>query len=244
MLRINNLSKTYTDNNKQTEALRNISLSVEKGEFIALVGPSGSGKTTLLKILAGLIKPTSGQALLNDKSIDCPSRSRGMVFQQFSLFPWLTVRENIAFGLGLAKKKDEEKIDSLLDSFGLKEFENSYPKSLSGGMQQRVAIARTLVVEPEVILMDEPFGSLDAQTRSKMQDFLARVYEKTQTTIVFVTHDIEEAVFLANKVYVLSNRPTTIKSEHTISFGRPREHSLKHSKEFFDMSVQIAKELE
>lgn len=248
MLEAKNIKKEYKHGKKTVKALKSISLSVEKGEFISLVGPSGCGKTTLLRIFAGLIEPTAGEVLFQGEPIYGASKSRGMVFQEFSLFPWLTVKENVSFGLSLddegISKADDKKINSLINGFGLREFKDTYPKNLSGGMQQRVAIARTLIVNPEIILMDEPFGSIDAQTRARMQEFLTGVYEQTHKTIVFVTHDIEEALFMSDKVYVMTKRPTTIKAEYQVPFDRPRKHELKHSEEFFKLKVKIAESLE
>ena len=214
MLEVKNLSKTYEANGRRTEAIDSLSLMVQDKQFVALVGPSGCGKTTFLKIAAGLLEPTSGEVLLDNKKIIGPGQDRGMIFQNFTLFPWLTVRENIGFGATLGKVAQEEKnkiVEHYLHNTGLKEFADFYPKDLSGGMQQRAAIGRTLANNPKVLLMDEPFGSLDAQTRSQMQEFLTKLWESDHKTIVFVTHDVNEAIFLADKVYVLSKRPMKIK---------------------------------
>lgn len=247
MLEIKNVSKTYTQNNQQVEAIRNLNLSIKEREFIALVGPSGCGKTTLLKITAGLIPATNGELVLDGKKILNPGKDRGLVFQQFTLFPWLTVRENISFGLDLQKldsKKKTEIVNHYLGVTGLKDFAEFYPKNLSGGMQQRVAIARTLANNPKILLMDEPFGSLDSQTRSQMQEFLTKLWEAEKHTILFITHDVQEAAFLADTVYVLSKRPMEIKNMFSVPFARPRVHSLKHTKEFFEFENKIAQELE
>ena len=232
MLELKKLSFSYIHNGKKISALQDIDFSIEKGDFVSIVGSSGAGKTTLLKLIAGLLQPTQGEILFNDKKITAPSRDRGLVFQQFSLFPWLTVKENVAFGLKLKNYFDKdwkEKTNQILTDFGLVNFAESYPKNLSGGMQQRVAIARTMVINPEIILMDEPFGSLDAQTRSKMQEFLAGVYEKTKKTIIFVTHDIEESIFLADRVLVVSNGGI---QEIVVDLPRPRKLSAKYSNDF------------
>lgn len=248
MLEIKGLSVTYNNEGKKiVSALEDISLNIKRGEFISLVASSGAGKTTLLKIIAGLLQPTHGEIFFHGEKITGPSKDRGLVFQQFSLFPWLTARENVAFGLKLSgnfQKNWKQKTDAILDDFGLLEFADSYPKSLSGGMQQRVAIARTIVTDPEIILMDEPFGSLDSQTRSKMQEFLVSVYEKTKKTIIFVTHDIAEAVFLSNKVYVLTSRPAKVKSVYEIPFSRPRLHVLKHADDFAKLVVKVTSDLD
>ncbi len=247
MLELNNVSKTYTQNSQQVEAVKNLNLSVKEREFIALVGPSGCGKTTLLKIIAGLVCASSGEIILDGKKILNPGKDRGLVFQQFTLFPWLTVRENISFGLDLQKldsKKKTEIVNHYLGVTGLQDFAEFYPKNLSGGMQQRVAIARTLANSPKILLMDEPFGSLDSQTRSQMQEFLTKLWESERHTILFITHDVGEAAFLADTVYVLSKRPMEIKNTFSVPFARPRIHTLKHTKEFFDFENRITRELE
>src|SRR3989338_2714016 len=214
MLELKEVSKVFNlKNGGVTDVLHDISLEIKEGEFVAVIGPSGSGKTTLLRIIAGLTSSSSGTLELDGKRISGTSRDRGMVFQNFSLFPWLTVAENIAFGLGLKKLTTEEAnaiVARYLLITGLTQFKNAYPHSLSGGMQQRAAIARTLANNPKVILLDEPFGSLDVQTRSQMQEFLAKVWEEEKKTSVMVTHDVEEALYLADKVIVLSTKPGKI----------------------------------
>ncbi len=247
MLEVKNLSKAYEVNGRRVEAINNLSLSVPDKQFVALVGPSGCGKTTFLKIAAGLLEPTSGEVLLDDKKIVGPGQDRGMIFQSFTLFPWLTVRENIGFGATLREGNREEKnkvVKHYLRVTGLTEFADFYPKDLSGGMQQRAAIGRTVANNPRVLLMDEPFGSLDAQTRSQMQEFLTQLWESDHKTIVFVTHDVSEAIFLADKIYVLSKRPMTIKKLYDVPFPRPRAHTIKHAQEFFEFASKVAKDLE
>jgi len=247
MLEIKNISKIYTDSCPQVEVIKNLNLSIRDREFVALVGPSGCGKSTLLKIVAGLSFATSGDVMLSNKNISGPGKDRGLVFQSFTLFPWLNVRENIAFGLGLQNitiKKRTEIVNHYLDVTGLNDFAEFYPKSLSGGMQQRVAIARTLANNPKILLMDEPFGSLDSQTRSQMQEFLTKLWESEHHTILFITHDVGEAAFLADTVYVLSKRPMEIKKSFKVPFSRPRVHALKRTKEFFEFENRIAQELE
>lgn len=247
MLEIQNISKLYKHKEHWIEAIKNVSLSIKEGEFVAFVGPSGCGKTTLLKIIAGLIEPSSGNIVLDNKNIDAPQKDLGVVFQGFTLFPWLNVEQNIAFGLDLQGLKEEQKfkiVDHYLKVTGLKDFAEFYPKDLSGGMQQRVAIARTLANNPKVLLMDEPFGALDSQTRSQMQQFLTSLWETEHKTVIFITHDVSEAVFLADTVYVLSNRPMEIKKVFKVPFLRPRTHELKQTKEFFDFTNQVAQELE
>lgn len=243
MLSVMSLSHAYRGQ-PETSTLNNISFQVKNGEFVALVGPSGCGKTTLLKCIAGLLSPTQGEIFLENERIARPNKHIGMVFQDFSLFPWLTVESNIGFGLSFTALPPEEKkrrIDRYLAITGLRKFSGSYPKVLSGGMKQRVAIARTLAASPRVILMDEPFGSLDALTRSSMQEFLLALWEKEHRTILFVTHDIEEALFLADRIIVLSSRPAAILKEIVIPFKRPRSHHIKHSKELFILRTKIAK---
>jgi NitT/TauT family transport system ATP-binding protein len=242
MLELKQLSKTYNDTGKKVVAFENISFNVNEGEFIALLGPSGCGKSTLLKILAGLTRPDSGKVLIDGKEVTAPGQERGIVFQSFNLFPWLSVKENIAFPLKLREqdaKTIEHTVLGYLKATGLENFSHVFPKNLSGGMQQRVAIARTLASDPKILLMDEPFGSLDSQTRSQMQEFLTELWQKNKKTIVFVTHDIREALFLADKIYVLSPRPMTIKQIVDVPFARPRNHNLKREKEFFEKEMEI-----
>lgn len=244
MLSIKSLSKVYEDT--EVVAIKDITIDVEEGEFAVLLGPSGCGKTTLLKCIAGIIKPTKGEVTLDDKNVVEPDKDIGMVFQDFSLFPWLTVRENIEFGLKIRDVSLKERnriVKHYLDVTELEEFADTYPKYLSGGMKQRVAIARTLANNPKVILMDEPFGALDNLTRSSMQEFLTNLWEKEHKTIIFVTHNIEEGIFLGDKVYVLTNRPASVKREYTIPFKRPRLHKLKSSPTFFSFRNRIAEVL-
>lgn len=243
MLELKNISKIYAHKNERVEVIRNFNLSVKDREFVALVGPSGCGKTTLLKIIAGLIFASGGSIVLDEEKILRAGKDRGLVPQSFTLFPWLTVEKNIAFGLSLKKPPEKKKariVSHYLDITGLKEFADFYPRNLSGGMQQRVAIARTLANEPEILLMDEPFGSLDAQTRQKMQEFLEKIWEREQKTVIFVTHDVEEAIFLADRVIVLSSQPMRIEKELQIAFSRPRKHELKFSEKFTALKKEIS----
>jgi NitT/TauT family transport system ATP-binding protein len=224
---IDSLSKSYLDEYRDStvEALRDVTFEVEKGEFVALLGPSGCGKTTVLNIIAGFIEPSSGQALLRGKPIRGPGPDRGVVFQSFALFPWKTVLGNITFGLkvrGVGKPERERTAREYIELVGLTGFEDRYPHELSGGMQQRVGVARVLANSPEVMLMDEPFASVDAQTRMKLQEDLTQIWEQHKPTIVFVTHDIEEAVFLADRVIVLSSRPGRIQKILDVRIPRPR----------------------
>lgn len=244
MLAVKKLSKSYENGLRIVEAIKNIDFTAKEGEFLVFVGPSGCGKTTLLKCIAGIIPTTEGEVLMQTKEILAPNKNIGMVFQDFSLFPWLTVRENIEFGLKIRAVEQTEKnriTNQYLDITELTEFSDAYPKSLSGGMKQRVAIARTLANDPKVILMDEPFGSLDNLTRSGMQEFLTQLWEKDHKTVIFVTHDIEEALFLGDKIFVLSKRPASIVKELVVPFKRPRTHELKTMREFFELKNKIAK---
>jgi NitT/TauT family transport system ATP-binding protein len=225
---VKDLSKTYVDEHRGEDvlALDRASFEVEDGEFIALLGPSGCGKTTVLNTVAGFIEPSSGEVRLNDEPIKGPGPDRGVVFQSFALFPWKTVLGNVAFGpkmAGIPRKEREKRAREYIELVGLEGFEDRYPHELSGGMQQRVGVARVLANHPKVMLMDEPFASVDAQTRMKLQEDLTRIWEERHTTIVFVTHDIEEAVFLADRVVVMSPRPGRIREILDVPLPRPRK---------------------
>jgi len=225
---IQNLSKTFKKGNQEVSALINIDMTVKDGEFVTILGPSGCGKTTLLRIIAGLETYTGGTVSLDGELITGPGPKRGMVFQEYSLFPWKTVLGNIMFGplmKGVSKKEAEEKAISYLELVGLSDFKNSYPYELSGGMKQRVAIARALANDPEIILMDEPFGALDAQTRNNLQNELLRIWQEEKRTIIFVTHSVDEAVFLSDRIVILSKRPGTIKKEIPIFIPLPRDRT-------------------
>jgi ABC-type nitrate/sulfonate/bicarbonate transport system ATPase subunit len=230
------VSKSYpSDSGEPFFAIRDVSLVVPDQQFVSLLGPSGSGKTTLLKIAAGLIQPSAGRILLNGCPITGPGRKCGFVPQAYTLFPWLTVERNIEFGLRLSPAsgpRRAEVVADMLNLVGLGRYRGFYPKALSGGMQQRVAIARTLAVDPEVLLMDEPFGALDSQTRSAMQENLLSVWAKKRKTVLFVTHDVEEAIFLSDVIYVSSKLPGPITDRLEIPFGRPRDYALKQTVEF------------
>ena len=215
-IEITGLSKVYQTKKNTFQALEDVSLYVKNEEFVSILGPSGCGKSTILRILAGLEDPTAGSIKVSGIEINGPSVKRGMVFQTYTLFPWLTVRENIEFGLklkGLNGKERKVISDKYLGLVGLETFANSYSKELSGGMKQRVAIARSLANNPEVLLMDEPFGALDAQTKQSMQQLLLEIWKKEKTTIVFITHDIDEALFLSQRIYVMEARPGRILEE-------------------------------
>ena len=224
------ISKTYfnVSNKEEIKAVNNISFNVEDGDFVSIIGPSGCGKTTLLRIISGLEQPSTGKIFLRGKEIERPYGQVGLIFQEYALFPWMTVIDNIDFGLEIKKvpkKKRKEMARFYLNKFNLDGFENEYPKELSGGMKQRVAIARTLINDPELLLMDEPFGSLDSQTRNSMQEFLLKVWQETKKTILFVSHNIDETVFLSQKVFGLSARPGRIKLLLEIDLPYPRERT-------------------
>jgi NitT/TauT family transport system ATP-binding protein len=224
---VQKVSKTYKSGKegKEVEALAGIDLEIKEGEFFSIVGPSGCGKSTLLYIIGGFIPPSDGTILVNGKEMTSPGVDRGIVFQEFALFPWKTVIQNILYGLEQRKMAKNERVkiaEKYIELTGLGGMENLYPKELSGGMKQRVAIARTLACDPEILLMDEPFGSLDAQTRVFMQDELLRIWDKTRKTVLFVTHSIEEAVHLSDRVAIFSHRPGKIKEILLIDIPRPR----------------------
>ncbi|HEX3586523.1 MAG TPA: ABC transporter ATP-binding protein [Candidatus Angelobacter sp.] len=241
----------FSPTGERIDALKDVNLEVEDafssagrdvGEFRVLLGPSGCGKSTLLRMIAGLDKPTSGQVLVNGEIVTHPGKDRGMVFQKYTSFPWLTVSDNIAYGMkinGVPEAQRKETVDRLLKSVGLTEFANVYPETLSGGMQQRVAIARTLALRPSVILMDEPFGALDAQTRSDMQQLLLQIWDETACTILFVTHDVEEAVYLADRIFIMSSHPGTIVEDVEVPFDRPRDLGLKEKNEFHELQHYV-----
>src|SRR5712671_4813068 len=234
----------FSPSGEKIEALKDVNLEVEDafspagrdiGEFRVLLRPSGCGKSTLLRMIAGLDRPTSGEVLVNGQPISAPGKDRGMVFQKYTSFPWLTVADNVAYGMkinGVPEAQRKETVDRLLQSVGLTEFANVYPEALSGGMQQRVAIARTLALRPSVILMDEPFGALDAQTRSDMQQLLLQIWDETACTILFVTHDVEEAIYLADRIFIMSSHPGTIVEDVHVPFERPRDLALKETSQF------------
>jgi len=240
-LHIHNVSKVYRSDGRDVMAINEIDLKIKNKEFATLLGPSGCGKSTLLRIVAGLIKPTRGAVRLDGDVISGPGQDRGMVFQSYTLFPWLTVRENVQFGLeisGTPKPKLKEIAQEFVEKVGLKGFELTYPKGLSGGMKQRVAIARALANNPAILLLDEPFGALDAQTRSLMQELLTQVWEELHKTILFVTHDVEEAIFLSDRVFVMTARPGRIKAEIDIPLERPRSYELKSTEAFLNLKRQ------
>ena len=247
-LSIEGVSRVFPGRNggASTRALEPVDLAVAANDFITVLGPSGCGKSTLLRIVAGLDTPSTGRVLLDKRAISGPGPDRGMVFQSYTLFPWLTVAENIAFGLDEKQTPADQRatiVASFIEKMGLKGFENHWPKQLSGGMQQRTAIARALANDPEILLLDEPFGALDNQTRGLMQELLLGIWEREQKTVMFVTHDIEEAIFLASRVIVMSARPGRIKADLKIELPHPRHYTLKTSPEFSSLKAAITEEI-
>ena len=235
---IKDVKKVYEGRNGPVVALNGANLEIQDNEFICVVGPSGCGKSTLLNILAGLLEPTSGEILVDGKPVEGTSVDRGVVFQQYALFPWLTVKKNVEFGLKLQKKSKEECEEiamKYIKMVGLEKFTNSYPKELSGGMKQRVAIARAYAVNPSLLLMDEPFGALDAQTRTQLQTELLKTWEEEKKTCFFITHDVEEAILLASRVVVMSARPGRIKEVIDIDIPYPRDQESKMLPRFTEL---------
>jgi len=224
------------------EAVSAVDLQVRPGEFVSLIGPSGCGKSTLLNIVAGFVEPTSGRVLVDGDPVRGPSSDRGVVFQQYSLFPWLSVRKNVEFGLkmkGIPASQRETQARTLLGLAGLLAFENHYPDQLSGGMKQRVGIVRALATSPQVLLMDEPFGALDAQTRTVMQEILTNMWQQFRISVLFVTHDIEESIFLSDRIYVMTARPGRIKAEIKVPLPRPRTPEMTYTPEFIALVQQL-----
>jgi ABC-type nitrate/sulfonate/bicarbonate transport system ATPase subunit len=249
---LHNVSRSFVSPaGERIQAIHDINFEVEDrfasdgedvGEFRVLLGPSGCGKSTILRLIAGLDRPDTGEILVSGEKVTGPGRDRGMVFQKYTSFPWLTVGENVEYGMkinGFAPEERARTVAHLIEAVGLSGFEKSYPDTLSGGMQQRVAIARTLALRPSVILMDEPFGALDAQTRGDMQELLLRIWGESASTILFVTHDIDEAIYLADHIYMLCSRPGTIMEDVPVPFGRPRDASMKQRPEFHELQQHV-----
>jgi NitT/TauT family transport system ATP-binding protein len=227
-IRIRGVNKTFRTAGGEVVALKSIDLDIAAGEFVCLLGPSGCGKSTLLNAIAGFVPPSTGTVEVSGRVVRAPGPDRGMVFQEYALFPWMTVARNIAFGLeikGTPRRDISAKVNELLDILGLTDFRERYPKELSGGMRQRVAIARVLALDPPIMLMDEPFGALDALTRRTLQDELLRIWGALGKTIVFVTHSIDEAIYLGSRVVVMTYRPGEIKRDTSITLPRPRDPS-------------------
>jgi len=241
-IEVRDLNISFHTRHAAVEAVRQVSLQVQPGEFVSLIGPSGCGKSTLLNAVAGFAEADSGAVLLDGVAVDGPGSDRGVVFQQYSLFPWLTVRKNVEFGLkmkGVSPAVRETQARTLLGLAGLLAFENHYPAQLSGGMKQRVGIVRALATSPQVMLMDEPFGALDSQTRAVMQEILTNMWQQLQLSVLFITHDIEEAIFLSEKVYVMTARPGRIKAEVPIPLPRPRTPEMTASPTFQALVRQL-----
>jgi NitT/TauT family transport system ATP-binding protein len=239
---VTDFSLSYDSLEGPVEAVCDASIRVDPGEFVSIIGPSGCGKSTLLNAVAGFLKPTRGQVAVDGEPVAGPSADRGMVFQQYSLFPWKTVRQNVEFGLkmkGIDASKRETSARTLLGLAGLLAFENQYPDRLSGGMKQRVGIIRALATGPKVLLLDEPFGSLDAQTRIIMQQILTNMWQHLKTSVLFVTHDIDEAIFLSDRVYCMTARPGRIKAEILVPLERPREQTMMMSSEFLALRRRL-----
>lgn len=225
---VSGVNKIFSGNGREVVALKEINLEIEKGEFVCLLGPSGCGKSTLLNAVAGFSLPTSGSITADGREITAPGPDRGMVFQEYALFPWMTVEENIGFGLeikGMGPAERKQRIAALLDMLGMADFASRFPKDLSGGMRQRVAIARVLALDSPIMLMDEPFGALDALTRRNLQDELLRIWSELKKTIIFVTHSIEEAIYLADRIIVMTYRPGTVKRDIRVDLPRVRDPS-------------------
>jgi NitT/TauT family transport system ATP-binding protein len=222
---IQHVSITYTRGQQTVQAVQDVTLTIHPGEFVALLGASGCGKSTLLNAVAGFLKPVQGQILVDGEPVTAPGVDRGMVFQHHALFPWKTVAENVAFGLkmrGVPSSKRQEQVRTFLHLVGLDSFAQAYPAQLSGGMQQRVGLARVLINQPRVMLMDEPFGALDAQSRVMMQELLLHLWHEVRTTVLFVTHDVDEAIFLADRIAIMRARPGQLQQELAVPLPRPR----------------------
>jgi NitT/TauT family transport system ATP-binding protein len=235
---VRDFALSYDSIDGPVAAVTKTEIYVKPGEFVSIVGPSGCGKSTLLNAVAGFLKPTQGAVTVDDEPVKGPGADRGMVFQQYSLFPWKTVRQNVEFGLKLkkmGKSNRERAARTLLGLAGLEAFENHYPDKLSGGMKQRVGIVRALATGPKVLLLDEPFGALDAQTRIIMQQILTNMWQRLKISVLFVTHDIDEAIFLSDRVYCMTARPGSVKAEIVIPLERPRQQSMMMSSEFLSI---------
>lgn len=242
LVEVENLSVSFKRKGHSISVLESINFTINPGEFVCLLGPSGCGKSTILNVIAGFIKPNRGYVTVDRKSVDKPGADRGFVFQQYSLLPWKTTFQNIEFGLkiqGVAKAEREELVSYYLNRVGLYKHRHSYPHQLSGGMQQRASIVRALVNSPSVLLMDEPFAALDAQTRHMMQELLLTIWSELKPTVVFVTHDIEEAVFLSDRIFVMGVNPGRIKETLEVSLKRPRHTDDILSPEFIQLSRQV-----
>lgn len=241
-LEIHNLTKIFQGNSGEVVALEGINFSVKNGEFISIVGTSGCGKSTLLNMISGLTSLTSGSILLDQIPVEKPGSDRAVVFQSDANFPWLTVYENIEYGLKIKKVEPNKRatiVNELITLLGLEKFANAYPKELSGGMRKRIDIGRAYAVQPEILCMDEPFGALDVVTREQMQEELLRIWTEHQKTVIFITHDLEEAMYLSDRIILLSPRPGRIKKIIPIDFPRPRTNKLRESQQFYELRNQL-----
>ncbi|MCG2592528.1 ABC transporter ATP-binding protein [Ramlibacter sp. XY19] len=246
ILQVAGVAKTFAGRSGGTVALESTDLLVQENDFITILGPSGCGKSTLLRMVAGLDTPSTGLISLDGRQVTGPGADRGMVFQSYTLFPWLTVLENVCFGLrekSLPLAQQQETARAFIAKVGLKGFEQHYPKQLSGGMQQRTALARALANNPRILLMDEPFGALDHQTRELMQELLLGIWEEERKTVLFVTHDIDEAIFMANRVVVMSARPGRIKCDLPVPLAHPRHYAMKTTPPFMDLKARLTEEI-
>ena len=241
-VKIDSVVKTFDTRGGEVVALNGVNLEIAEDEFVCVVGPSGCGKSTLLNLIAGLSAPTSGKVYVNGKEVKGPGAERGVVFQQYALFPWLTVKKNVEYGLklqGMGRKEASAEASRYIEMVDLKQFEDSYPKELSGGMKQRVAIARAYAVKPQVLLMDEPFGALDAQTKTQLQSELTHTWSQEKRTVFFITHDVEEAVALAQRIIIMSARPGRIREIVDVTLPYPRDQKMRISKEFMEIKNHI-----
>ncbi|MEO1404645.1 MAG: ABC transporter ATP-binding protein [Cyanobacteria bacterium J06635_1] len=239
---VEGVSMTFSRRGQSTQVLESINLQIKPGELVCLLGPSGCGKSTLLNIIAGFIKPTEGYVMVDQQQVKKPGADRGVVFQQYSLLPWKTTFQNVELGLkikGMPKAEREDMVGEYLNLVGLAKYRNAYPSQLSGGMQQRASIVRALVNSPSVLLMDEPFAALDAQTRHMMQELLLTIWSTLKTTVIFVTHDIEEAIFLGDRIFVMGVQPGRIKAELEIPLARPRHVDDMLTPEFTQLNRQV-----
>ena len=243
-LQLENVSKSFAkiETDEVTHALTSVTTTMESGEFISLVGPSGCGKSTMLRLVAGLISPTTGRLTVNDKEIDKPAPDRGMMFQKATLFPWLTVRDNIAFSLKMQGKLkgNEDKVENMIKVIGLENFREDYPAQLSGGMAQRVALVRSLINEPPILLLDEPLGALDAFTRMNMQDEILKIWQEKQQLAIMVTHDVDEAIYMGTRVLVMDAHPGRVIADIPIDLPFPRDRG---SREFVEYRIDILNKL-
>ena len=243
-IRFDNVAVDFPTASGPMRVIDGVSLDIHQGEFVSIIGPSGCGKTTLMNIVGGFVKPTQGQVLLDDQPIEAPGPDRGVIFQEYGVFPWLTVRGNIEFGLRLRANREHaeqraEIATRYMALMGLTDFADHFPKHLSGGMRQRLALARAYAVQPEFLLMDEPFGALDAQTRSAMQDLLLEVLQAEGKTVMLITHSVEEAIYLSNRIVVMTARPTRIREIIDVPFGYPREESLHERPAFGELRSHV-----